>query len=258
MKQEKTFIQNRNGQKIAVLVDYVENPKGLAFVMHGLSGTKESLQVQAFAQAFWDNAISTVRFDTRHTFGESEGRYEDATITSYYEDLEDVIVWAGTQQWYQEPFFLCGHSLGGISVALFAQKFPRKVKAVAPISTVVAGVLQQENNPEVWQEWKNAGWREEQSTSRPGMIKRLPYSHAQSRLQYDLRMQAKIMTMPVLLLVGSNDTSTPVAHQQLLFAALPEGNKELTIVEGADHDFRVNNKIPEMQEVLTKWIRKHI
>ena len=43
-------------------------------------------------------------------------------------------------KWYGEPFVLVGHSLGGISTALFAENYPDKVKALAPISTVVSGI----------------------------------------------------------------------------------------------------------------------
>jgi len=119
---EKIFIQNRKNQKLAVLVDQPENPKGLAFVMHGLGGFKEQPHIKIFAQSFQGAGYIVVRFDATNTFGESDGNYEDATTTNYYEDLEDVIGWAKTQAFYQEPFFLAGHSLGGICVALYAEK----------------------------------------------------------------------------------------------------------------------------------------
>lgn len=38
---EKLFIKNRKNKNIAVVIDETENSKGLAFVMHGLSGFKE-------------------------------------------------------------------------------------------------------------------------------------------------------------------------------------------------------------------------
>src|SRR5680860_130142 len=131
----KTFIKNRDGKKICVVVDENPNSKGLAFIMHGLGGSKKELHIQRFTKAFKDNGFTTVLFDTRNTFGESEGQYEDATTTNYYEDLEDVINWAKTQDWYKEPFWLAGHSLGGLCITLYTQKHPEQVKALAPIST---------------------------------------------------------------------------------------------------------------------------
>ncbi|MBT4335499.1 hypothetical protein HOD65_03435, partial [bacterium] len=114
MKLEKVIIKNRKGQGIVVLLEIAPDQKGLAFVMHGLGGYKEQPHVEVFAKAFLDNNYSVIRFDTTNTFGESDGNYEDATISNYYEDLEDVIEWAKNQEWYQEPFCLAGHSLGGI------------------------------------------------------------------------------------------------------------------------------------------------
>ena len=43
VEQEKVFIKNRKDQKVCVLVDRVENQKGLAFVMHSVWKSWESL-----------------------------------------------------------------------------------------------------------------------------------------------------------------------------------------------------------------------
>jgi pimeloyl-ACP methyl ester carboxylesterase len=252
---QKEFIKNRKNQKIAVIVEQTESQKGLAFVMHGLSGSKEGPHIETMADAFKENDYTVVRFDTTNTFGESDGDYEDATTTNYYEDLEDVIKWASRQPWYREPFVLAGHSLGGICVALFAEKYPGKVKGLAPISTVVSGKLSLEapSNKERWKEWKRTGWREEESQSMPGVIKRLKWSHMEDRLKYDLLTKIDKLTMPVLLIVGENDESTPSEHQQILYEALP-GKKELHIIENAQHTFRDLGHLAEIKQIFNKWI----
>src|SRR3990167_2091167 len=107
---EKIFIKNRKNQKICVVLEKNTEQKGLVFIMHGLGGSKDELHIQTFAKTFRDNGFTVVRFDTTNTFGESDGDYADATTTNYYQDLEDVIKWAGSQDFYQEPFYLTGHS----------------------------------------------------------------------------------------------------------------------------------------------------
>jgi len=180
---EKIFIKNRKGQKIAVLVDKTENSEGLVFVMHGLGGFKEQAHIETFAEAFKEKGFTAIRFDTTNTIGESDGNLIDATLTNYYEDLEDVIEWAKSQNWYKEPFVLIGHSLGAISTALYAQKYPKKVKALAPISTVVSGFLTEETPhfKEIGPQWQEKGIREWESSSKPGVIKRLKWSHVEDR-----------------------------------------------------------------------------
>src|SRR3989344_2324756 len=105
---EKITIKNRNKQNVVVIVEQSTPQKCLAFVMHGLGGKKDQPQIIAITEVLKQNKYSVVRFDTTNTFGESDGNYEDATTTNYYEDLEDVIEWASKQSWYQEPFILCG------------------------------------------------------------------------------------------------------------------------------------------------------
>ena len=253
---EKLFIKNRKGQNVAVLVEKAENQKGLAFVMHGLGGFKEQPHIQTYAEAFLDNGYTVVRFDARNTFGESEGNYEDATTTNYYEDLEDVVGWVEKQPWYQEPFCLAGHSLGSLCVALYAENHPEKVRALAPTSTVVSGKLSAETpkHKEIMEEWKRTGWREEASESKPGLVKRLKSTEMEDRLRYDLLPNAHKLTMPVLLVVGDQDDSTPAEHQRLLYEKLP-GKKEIHIVEGARHTFREKIHLEEIRSIFDRWIK---
>ncbi len=255
---KKLNILNRKGQNVSVLLEQSSEQQGLAFVMHGLGGFKEQPHIATFAEAFKESGFSVVRFDTTNSFGESDGHYEDATLTNYYEDLEDVITWASTQSWYQEPFVLCGHSLGGICSALFAEMHPEKVLALAPISTVVSGALSlrahKESDPDEIAAWETTGWKQSESVSRPGVIKRLPWSHMLDRLKYDLIPDAAKLSMPVVLITGSEDDVTPPKHTQLLYDILP-GPKEIHLVNGAPHTFRTPKHLSEIKEILIAWIK---
>lgn len=250
------FIKNRKGQNIATLFEQAIPQKGLAFVMHGLGGFKEQPHIQKYAKVFLENGYTVVRFDTTNTFGESDGAYQDATTTNYYEDLEDVIQWASTEGWYQEPSVFVGHSLGSLCVVLYAENNPGKVKALAPTSTVVSGKLSAATNKykAILDEWKRTGWREEPSESRPGVIKRLKWAEMEDRLRYDLLPNAPKLTMPVLLIVGDQDDSTPQEHQQLLYDKLP-GKRELHVIKGASHTFREQRHLKEIESIFDRWIK---
>ncbi len=225
--------------------------------MHGLGGFKEQEHISALAEAFKEKGFTVVRFDTTNTLGESDGSYEDATVTNYYSDLEDVIDYASTQDWYKEPFALCGHSLGGICTALFAENYPEKVSALVPVSPVVSGQLsveaQKRFEPEEFLQWKKTGWGEKESRSKPGVIKRLRWSHVEDRLKYDLIPKVCKLIMPVLLIVGENDTSTPPEHVEKLFDALP-GLKEFHIIKNAPHTFRDKEHLFEIKKIVMNWL----
>lgn len=255
----KIFIKNRHNKNIAVIIEENKNSKGLVFVMHGLGGFKEQPHIQTFADAFRDNNFTVVLFDATHTYGESEGEYADATTTNYYEDLEDVINWAKTQTWYKEPFWLAGHSLGAISVALYTERHPNEVKALAPISTVVSGKFSTETKKErgLLEEWKKTGWLIAKSESKPGLIKKLKWSEMEDRLKYDLLPEANKLTMPVLLIVGDKDDGTPPEHHKILFDKLP-GKKEMHVIKGAPHTFRDPEHLAEIRAIFDKWIKNNL
>jgi uncharacterized protein len=253
---EKITIKNRKNQNIVILLDETDNSKDLVFVMHGLGGFKEQSHVETFANAFKDKGYTVVRFDTTNTFGESDGDYENATTTNYYEDLEDVIKWTGNQDWYKEPFVLAGHSLGGICTALYAEKYPAKVKALAPISTVVSyNSWFEAHTEEEMRNWEETKYQIKNSKSKPGVVKKLKWSFVEDIKEYDLLKQVSNLTMPVLLIVGELDETTPLKYQQILYEKLP-GKKELHIIKGAEHTFREKKHLDQIKEIFLNWIDK--
>lgn len=258
---KKLFIKNRKGQNLSVLIERSKNQSNLAFVMHGLGGFKEQDHIQVFAEAFKEKNFTVIRFDTTNALGESDGRYEDATITSYYEDLEDIIEWAKGQEWYQEPFVLSGHSFGSFCATFYAERHPREVMALAPISPFISGKLSVEAHKhysaEEFKKWKETGWLIEESVSKPGVIKKLPWSHIKNRLKYDLLSDVQKLKMPVLLIVGEKDISIPLEHVQLLYDSL-SGKKELHIIKEALHTFRDKKQFKEIKEIFLNWIEKNL
>jgi len=253
---KKIFIKNRKNQDLAIIIEESENQAGLAFVMHGLGGFKEHPVVRTLAEAFLDKNYTVVTFDAADTLGESGGNMENASTTNYHEDLEDVISWAGTQEFYVEPFILAGHSLGGISTALFAEEYPDKIKALLPISTVVSGKLRCEHYPkDELEDWKKKGVRITESRTKPGIIKKVKWTEMEDCLKYDLLDKVENLMMPVLLIVGENDQSTPVEHQKILFDKLP-GKKELHIIKNAPHSFRDKEHLNEIKKIIRSWLDK--
>ena len=257
----KKIIKNRDNQNISIIIEETADQKGLAFIMHGLGGFKEQPHLQAIAQAFKDAGFTTIIFDTTNTLGkgESGGNYEDATVTNYYADLEDVINWAEKQSWYQEPFCLMGHSLGGICTALYAENHPNKVKGLAPISTVISGKLSAttEKHVNIAEEWEKTGWRITESISQPGITKKLKWSHMTDRLKYDLLLQVQKLTMPMLLIVGDQDNSTPIKHHEILYDELP-AKKEMHIIKNGPHTFKDLEHLKEIKNIFDNWIAKEI
>ncbi len=254
---EKLFIKNRDDKNISVVVETPENPIGLVFLMHGLGANKEKPHIVKAAKVFFDNNYKVVRFDTINSCGESDGNFEDATVTNYYADLEDVTRWAKSQSFYQEPFILAGSSLGGMCIVLYAEKYPEKVKSLIPIAPVISGEMGMEViSKEETDDWQKTGWKVRVSESIPGLVKRLRWSYVEDFLKYDLLKKINVLTMPVLLIVGELDESCPISQQRILFKAIPSDKKELCIIAGAPHTFKDEIHLQKLGNVIDQWVKK--
>ena len=254
----KTTIKNRKNQNIVVLIDNSpeRETKGLVFIAHGLGGFMEQPQIAAFAEAFKNSGYTVIRWDAANTIGESGGRMEDATLTSYFEDMEDVINWAKNESWYQEPFVLCGHSLGGTCSILFAAKNPKSIKAIVPVSPFVAGEFFAQNySQEQLDEWKKQGYKIEESKSKPGVMKKLSWELMEDLLTYNLLNDAKEIKVPTLLIYGENDEAIPQKYQSMLFKAIPTENKELHMIKNAPHTFKNQEHLEEIKNIVKKWLQ---
>ncbi len=250
---KKLFIKNRKNKKISVLVERADNPKGLAFVMHGSGGFKEREPMKTFARFFKDNNYNVVRFDATNTFGESDGVFDDLTFDSFYEDLLDVVEWSKKQDFYTEPFTINGYSLSGMCSLYFAEKYPDLVESLVLISTVVDGhKLIEKYSKEELLDWKKKGaktWM-----SKHGYQKNLKYSYIESMMKPDILGHIDKIKAPVLLICGDLDDTTPLKHQKILFDAL-SSRKELKVLKGLGHSFDSYSS-DAIYNILDNWIKK--
>jgi len=252
----KTSLTNRKGKRLVVQIDPEKYTDKLVFIAHGLGGFKEQPHIQTFTEAFLENNFTVVRWDMSSSIGESEGSIENATLTDYYEDLEDVISWAEKQIWYREPFMLSGHSIGSAGAIVFATKHPNKVNGLAPISAFLSGRSYFEFKKDEVGEWKKKGFMLEASTSKPGVVKKLSWSFMEDALRYNLVDAAEKLTLPVLLIVGSEDQGTPYKDQKQFFENLSSKQKELHVIKGAQHTFYDRKHLAKIKEIMKKWIKK--
>jgi pimeloyl-ACP methyl ester carboxylesterase len=250
----KLFIQNRKGLKVAVVIDESENQKGLVFLMHGFLGFKEHYLLLQTAKIFKENNFTTISFDATNGIGESDGRMEDGTMTGYLEDLEDVIDWSKGQKWFNSFFYLVGHSLGGYCVANYAAR--NNVKGLMLFNPKVLGEASQngEDIELMIEEYKKRGFREWESQSSPGVIKRQGYGYIEDGKKHNLLTIAERINCPVLMVSGGEDEVIPIEQQKELFSKI-NSKKEIHIIEGGDHNLKNMESSEELHNIIDKWIK---
>ncbi len=249
------FINNRHSLRLSILVENEDGDKGLVFIIHGLSGSREQPHIKVMREVFAQAGYVTVSFDTTHAFGNSEGELIDATTTSYIEDLEDVVGWAEQQVWYSTPFVIAGHSLGGISQLVYASNNLSKIKALAPLGTVVSGRIWHDTaDPDFLKEWEERGHYNKVSQTLEGKSGQVGWNLHQDMMKYDVLEFADQITCPVLLIAGSEeDAGTAPDVQRQLYDELG-GKKDFHIVEGMPHTPRTDVHLSEYRRIITDWV----
>ena len=251
---EKIIIKNRYNLNIVILINKPKEAKGLVFLMHGFGSFKEHPLIELSEKIFNNNGFTTVRFDTTKSIGESDGEMKDGTLTSYYEDLEDVLTWASKQDCYKEPFYLVGHSAGGYCVANYTIKNQEKVKKTILFSPLVSGKLHKETDriKLIINKWKEKGIREWESSSSPGVIKQSKYDYIEDSLSHDLLKDAEKIKCPVLLISSEDDVIIPINHQKLLAEKIK--GISFSVIKDSDHNLSEESTLQEVFKIVNNFI----
>lgn len=255
-----TFIHNKDGEKLAVVVEGLENKSNhkLVFIEHGLSSYKEYYVVRRAAEAFLANGYVVVTFDTRFSFGESDGDIALTSLTNSIADLETIIEWAKTQDFYTEPFALCGHSLGGGSILYYAENNPSQVNRLVPLGAMVGGKYYLRSymlyNQVFFEKWRDTNRRFCRKSNDKSISGYVPFDFVLDLQNYDLVFDAVKITADTLLITGEEDKSSTVYNNERLFEKITSA-KELVILKGCPHTFDSESNQKELYETIDKWLK---
>jgi len=97
------------------------------------------------------------------------------------------------------------------------------------------------------------------SVSREGHLKVNHWFQIVERLDHDLLPNANRLSMPTLIVVGSEDKSCPLKHQERFLDAIPAGSdKEIFVIPGAPHSFYKQNEQTLCIQAIKDWLEKRI
>lgn len=246
---EKIFITNRKGLKMSIQLNVNDENKKLVFLEHGLSSRKEYPHMQVLEEVFSEFGYNVINIDATNSLNESESSEEGITTTGHYEDLVDVINWAKTQPFYNEPFALAGQSLGAISVVNYAGQYPNKVNLLIPCAFPYYNYVEEELNDFAKEIIKN-GYSDKVSKS-TGKVLRMKMAYVEDMKNLDLTSQIKNIIADTYVLVGSKDNEKHLKNSKFLYQML-NCKKEFYLLEGIPHDLA---NTPRDKELFTKTLR---
>lgn len=199
---------------------------------HGFTGNRiesHRLFVHA-ARHLCKKDFVVLRFDFRGS-GESEGLFQDMTVSSEVEDLMTAITWfMEKKETIKENIGVNGLSLGGVVAILTAAKDSR-VRALALWST-----------PSDLRSLSQIVLGSSDKPLKRGFVD-LPSGYRVGREFLDdlgrhniVEGVSKIAPRPLLIVHGAQDSVVPLWHAEKLFSAAGEP-KEKFFVDGADHTY---------------------
>ncbi len=257
MTQQKVIFKNSKGQKLAGVLHIPEGKGPFRSVVfaHGFRGRcKDGSKPLALAEALVQKGFVFLRFDFSN-IGESEGSFENTTVTQYVDDLRcsiDFILKTGFVE--KDRVAVVGSSMGGLVATILATK-DKRIKNLVLSSPVASLDLCSGDLKDQMKKCKENGYVYISLESAKKYC-RLNYTFYQDYLKYNGIDLAKKIDIPTLILHGNKDDLVPIEGSKEILKNL-KGEKALEILEGADHFCREPAVFEKMIKIETDWLVAH-
>lgn len=247
--QEKVFIKNEKGLKLATIIERPRKKGKLPTVLmfHGFKGYKEEAQYSELSKELLKKNIASARFDASG-FGESEGNFEkDYRLTNYINDACRIYEYIIHESWVdKERVGVMGHSLGGAVAFIIAAKLSQ-IKVLVSVSPPDTYAMRIGLGKKIFK-WIKKGHVEIDS-SRRGKIG-IPFSFALDAIKYDIRKYAAKVKAEKLFILGEEDI-TVVPDQTMQVYNHARKPKSLVKIKTMQHGY---NWQPEILQKVNKKI----
>ncbi len=240
---EKPVTFKCENEQIIGILHLPENQKfPLIIIVHGLNSNKlgpHSFFVRA-AREFAKNGFGVLRFDFRGS-GDSEGNYENQTVTSMLKDLETVISNVSEIKGI-EKICLIGHSRGAYISLLQASRDERIDCVIVWCGSVQEEILK----GVILDEIERKGY----AIFRNFLITK---KYVEDYLKYYLDF--KKIKVPVGLIYGELDDITYPSLGIKIYNLL-ECPKKLEILEDLDHFFTKQSAQEKVISITLAWLKE--
>lgn len=245
--EKKLFFQNSQGQKLAaILTDPSgDKEKPIIVLCHGFASSKESNTCKSIAEKLREKNISTFRFDF-FAHGESEGKFEDLTVTEAIDDTMRAIEYLKGMGYKKIGLF--GSSFGGLSSYFVAAKSEDIYILILKAPVASYAEFSAYTDRERVKKWKSTDYDVREGKK----LKYDFYKDSMNHIAYDVAEKIKV---PTLILHGNQDRDVPV--EQSINITKYIQNCALEIVVGADHRFTKKEDFDQMLNSILTFVIAH-
>lgn len=221
---------------------------------HGRGSSKDSSAYTVLEKILLSQGVASFRFDQRG-HGDSRGKFEELTVSGIVDDTTSAIDHLFNKHLHivnKNRLILYGTSLSGFTCVVAAAKDAR-VKYLIVRSGVFDFRKVYSRAHDV-KAWKERGYTRVDSQYFHQV--KLNYSFYTDGLGYSYPDYAKRITVPTLILQGTQDIIVTPENSKNLFKYLGSKDKTLKLINGADHDYRGHRD--EMQQTIVDWIKEKV
>jgi len=246
---EKIDIQNRKNKRLSALFhEPTSQTNKIVIITHSFKGDKDYQPImREFSERICNDGYAVIRFDCWGS-GESDGEFENSSITTQIEDLEDVIKYSRSIG-YSE-ICLIGLSLGTTDSIM---AYDSSIKCMVLWSPVFEhGHLYEDYKDEIL---KNGFiMRERLLTGEKVKCGKAMWQEFKDVRPYERLSEIKC---PVLAIIGSEDSHISEDKAKRFMAMIPAEIK-LEVIQGGDHDFLVEEAKEKAIQFSANFIRHNL
>lgn len=216
----------------------------LVIIGHGVTGNKDRPWAIGLAEALEKEGINALRFSFAGN-GESEGNFEDCTISKEVKDLKAIVDVADDEGYHRVCYI--GHSMGGAVGVLSAVKDER-IQLLVSLSGMVhtKAFLEREFGDQT--PGKGFMWDEKDCP--------LSEKFAEDMIKIDnILGKTEKIEVPFLIVHGDADDVVPVDEGRELYRNSYEP-KDLEILEGVDHVYS-DDGLEKMTTAVVSWLKTY-
>jgi len=243
---KKIMILNRKNQKLSALFHKPANQTNrIIIVTHSFKGDKDYQPImREFSKHICNKGYATIRFDCWGS-GESEGKFEDSSITTQIEDLQDIIKYVKSQG-YSE-ICLIGLSLGTTDSIM---AYDDSIKCMVLWSPVFQHKHLYENYKD--EILKNGFIIRKRNLTR----EEVKCGKAMWQDFKDIKPYEKLpeIKCPVLAIIGSEDDHISEDKAKGFMDMIP-AEHELEVIQDGDHDFLIEEAKKRAIQLSTDFIK---
>lgn len=202
----------------------------LVLLLHGYGGNHQGAYYSYvdLAERLSKKGFNVLRFDFRGS-GNSDGDFADQRLSTMVEDVESAVSFINDSGYRTADIHIVGHSKGGTVAIMYAAENTSLVSSITLWATVA-------DYRKMWEGYEEERKELEEKETHVSMGFEVPVEVFFESESHDLERLIADVEAPALFIHGTEDKSVPFEHSEILYDAVNEPKKFVSI-DGANHIF---------------------